>query len=218
MNKKWHRINLKIKLDPNGGPQFFIDLIIIDLWLRLTIEKFEKDIELWSFHRSDHPKDDKERQRLKINFYTSEKTANEILAFIKNNESYTIIFDNFLDANYMKEINLEFIGTEENSKKIEAISDKNWPIDIQKSWPYFITGACKMFINLITDIEDKYKNRIDKKNPKQLEEYYQKIEKEINQMWYEYGWHAFLHHLGAIFGYNFIKPKIRYLNNRGFIL
>jgi len=201
MDKLWHRINFKIKLGQNTKAKFYIDLIIIDLLIYPTIKKFEDIIELWSFHRSFHAEDEKEGQRLKFNFYTTKEEAKEILDFVKNNEFYTIIKNNFLDTNYLKEINLEFIGTEENSKKIEAISDREWPLEIQKSWPYYIRGVCKMLITMIESIKINKSVQISKNNSEKLGEYYEDIEKELNKKWFEKGSHAFFHHLWGVFGY-----------------
>lgn len=81
-------------------------------------------------------------------------------------------------------------------------------------------GVSEMFINLIEEIKNNKRDKIDKNNPIQLEEYYKEIKKEIAAQWFKYGSHSFLHHLGAIFGYELIFLEIRSIdeNSRGVIL
>ncbi len=188
--KKWHIINFKIKWDRIlPCKDFFIDLIIIDLLFSPVIKKFKPNLVLWRLHRSAT----NEGHIVRFIFYTTTETAKEVFEFITSNSFYTFIKDNYLET----EIDLK-----EGSNKIEATSDGKWPIEIQKSWPYYIMGASEMFINLIEDIKKKKTDKINKDNRVQLENYYKEIEEEIIDQWVRYGQHSFFHHLEAIFGYN----------------
>lgn len=188
---KWHRISFKIKWDRNSPPRFFIDLIIIDLLINSTIKKFKSNLECWTFHRSASPRHD-DGHVLKLNVYTTPEIASKILDHIKFNEDYNRIKNYFEET----EVKLEDMGTE-----LKVISGGiNASQEILESWPYYIKGTCDMFVNLIEEIKKSKSDKINKDNQKQLEEYYKEIEKEIDDKWLG-GQNAFLHHLGAIFGY-----------------
>lgn len=174
------------------------------------IQKFKSDLDCWSFHRSI----DGDDHRLKFNLYTSAEKAAEILNEIKSNDFYSIIKNNYLDIDG---VDLEFLDkdNEANNFNKEIISDvENWPKEIQKSWPPYIKGVCEMFINLITEVKKNTPNQLDKNNVKQIEEYYKEISKKIAALWFKYGSHAFLHHLGAIFGYELIYLQIRAIDEK----
>ena len=85
--------------------------------------------------------------------------------------------------------------------RIKDTSDKRWPPSIQKSWPYYIMGASRMWLNLIAETRaglpgtDRFLSLQDN------EALYREANAAITAMWEQKGRHAFLHHLNAIFGY-----------------
>lgn len=207
---KWHRINFNIQWNKQSSPIFFVDIIILDLIVRPIISKFGSRIDFWSFHRSaDGSTTD--GHVLKFNFYTNSKITNSIMNEIISNTQLEFVKTNYLLND--TEINLEPVNkNDENiNSSTEAISDiDQWPREIQKSWPYYIRGVCEMFLKLIGEVKKNYASNFDQSSKEQLEQYYKTIEKEITNEWLKYGWHAFLHHIGAIFGYSPVLPQVRY--------
>ena len=193
--KKWHRINFKIKWDGNPkNVRWFIDLLIIDLLIRPTIENFRPKLEVWRFHR--RANNDSSGHQLSFIFYTTSTTTKNVFDYLTSNR-LKIIVDNYLEV-----VRLDLMAGKDN---IEATSDDSWPIEIQRSWPYYIMGVCEMFIKLIKEVKENITNQVKEGNKEELEDYYKEIEKKVDEIWLKHGCHAFIHHLSAIIGY---KPVI----------
>jgi hypothetical protein len=87
---------------------------------------------------------------------------------------------------------------------IEDTSDASWPPAIQKNWPYFIMGASRMWLNLISDTIAGMPNLNRPLSIEENEQQYKKANAAISELWQKKGQHAFLHHLSALFGYRAI--------------
>ena len=90
--------------------------------------------------------------------------------------------------------------------KLEETSDKNWPPEIQRSWPYFIMGASQTWLMLVQEIsrEQALAGNVDYH---QLLEHYRIVDSKLNVQWRDYGQHAYLHHLNAVFGYQPVRIR-----------
>jgi hypothetical protein len=208
--RKWHSIKFTIKWDGISAPKFFIDLIIMDLLVAPVIERFKSEFEVWRFHR--RAIKDKRGHELSLLLYVESNEANEMFEQIASNNLFTLIKRNYLKSN---------IELESGPREIEGRGDNSWPEDINKVWPYYMTGVCNMFVNLIKEIKANRIEKIDVNNAQnEIEDYYEELGKEIAAKWFKYGSHAFLHHMGAIFGYELIFLRPRYIDekSRGVIL
>ena len=74
------------------------------------------------------------------------------------------------------------------------------PIEIQRSWPYFIMGSSQTWLMLVQELsaENKLEGEVDYPS---LLLHYKEVDTRLNAQWRDYGRHAYLHHLNAIFGY-----------------
>ena len=90
---------------------------------------------------------------------------------------------------------------------IEDTSDKNWPVSIQKAWPYYIMGVSQMWLELIVQIADNKMKTNSFASIREMEMFYRQIDETMTNLWQKQGRHAFMHHLNALFGY---KPLIYY--------
>ena len=90
---------------------------------------------------------------------------------------------------------------------IEDTSDKNWPVSIQKAWPYYIMGVSQMWLNLITQVADDNLKSEPHSSVKEIETFYSQVNETVTDLWQKQGRHAFMHHLNALFGY---EPLIYY--------
>ena len=88
---------------------------------------------------------------------------------------------------------------------IEDTSDKNWPVSIQKAWPYYIMGVSQMWLDLIVQVADNKMENNSATSINEIESFYKQVDETITELWQKQGRHAFMHHLNALFGY---KPLI----------
>ncbi len=202
----WHFINFKIKWNKKFPINFFIDLLIIDLLISPTIEKFKPKLILWRLHRSAT----EGGHILRFIFYTTPEVSKNILENIEANKLYAFIKENYL----------EDLIKQEGSQKIEGAGDGNWPQEINKSWPYYIMGVSNMFIKLVEEVKEGITDQPKENNKEELEIYYKEVEKKIDEIWLNHGCHAFIHHLSAIIGYKPVILQRRGVdsNSGGFIL
>ncbi len=183
-------------------PRWPLDYVAAHRIASPVLEKYEPEIGLWRFHR--RAARDNSGHQFSLVFYSSRATASRVFESLDSDPLTTdlikegllekIVFDD-LDANPVPR------------PGIEDTSDKNWPLSVQKSWPYYIMGASRMWVDLIDQIamatgEGRAPFALD-----DLVEFYGQIEQEVLGIWQEKGNHAFLHHLNAIFGY---KPLAVY--------
>jgi len=94
---------------------------------------------------------------------------------------------------------------------IEATSDTNWPIELQKSWPYYIMGVSEMLLNMIEQLK-KLEAEFDNNDIKSIESHYTELNNKLNSVWRNDGSHAFLHHINALFSYSPIIANPSYVN------
>ena len=87
------------------------------------------------------------------------------------------------------------------SPNIDDSGDTIWSSPIKKSWPYFITGVCEMWLKLIEEIADDLPAGKKLKSLPKILAFYQEVNDAVKKTWQEEGGHALLHHLNAIFGY-----------------
>ena len=84
---------------------------------------------------------------------------------------------------------------------IEDTSDSNWSPLLQQSWPYFIMGVSRLWVDLIDRIAVDFSARLDQASTQDKLEIYKEINDIVTGIWQVEGKHAFLHHLNALFGY-----------------
>jgi len=82
-----------------------------------------------------------------------------------------------------------------------ATSDPKWSSEIKRTWPFYIMGVSRMWLNLIDEISRETLKERDLSNLDDLSMGYQKVNQIVEDKWKQEGGHAFLHHLNAIFGY-----------------
>ena len=182
--------------------RWWIDLFLIDHLFRNILTKQRNKLQLWRFHR--RAASDKAGHQLSFLCYTDCATAESIEQIIAEHHSVRILQNNGILNEYL---------SDEYDSRIEATSDGNWTSAIQKSWPYFIMGACETFVELLAhcrplDVLNEKLNTIS-----EVEKFYSELHKTISDVWEDEGSHAFLHHLNAIFAYEPIVPKARWSDN-----
>jgi hypothetical protein len=174
-----------------------LDLLIAHKIVAPVLAQYKDAIDLWRFHR--RAVRDNAGHQFSFIFYASAETAYQVFDMLRANE----MLSEMKSAGMI--IEDRYDNTDRISRPhIEDTSDASWPPAIQKNWPYFIMGASRMWLNLISETIAGMPNS-DRPLPiEENEERYKKANAAISELWQKEGQHAFLHHLSALFGYRAI--------------
>jgi len=201
----WWHARFRLNWPPNTDPIWYMDLYLAHQVMLPLLQAHQKDIHLWRFHRR-AARDGAGRQFSFI-FYTSPRTARKIFQTLQS-DPMTI---NMKSGGVIDDIVFDD-PTKLTRPNIEDTSDKNWPVSIQKAWPYYIMGVSQMWLNLIAEVaEDDLKSE-PPSSIKEIETFYKQVNETVTDLWQKQGRHAFMHHLNALFGYEpLIYFEKRYL-------
>lgn len=186
----------RVRMDwPEGeAPRWPMDLLLAHRVVAPILEKREKDILLWRFHR--RAVRDQWGHQFSFIFYSTPQTAQRVFHAMKTDETLTelkaaglVLSDDYDDTAHIVKPNPQ------------DTSDKHWSPTLQECWPYFIMGASRMWLALIEDAARARPFPPESASPRELEAYYSGINDAVEDVWRKEGRHAFLHHLNAIFGY-----------------
>ena len=179
---------------PQGeeDPSLDTDLLIAHRIISPVLNQYKKEILLWRFHR--RAARDEAGHRFSFIFYSTAANARKIYAAIDS-------------SNVLKQLKAEgvILGvTLDNTNAIarpglEATSDRNWSLPLQKAWPYFIMGVSQTWLDLISQYAED--GRRKPLTTAEMRAFYREISQEVEAAWKKEGGHAFLHHLNALFGY-----------------
>ena len=202
----WWYARFRLNWPPNTDPTWHMDLYLAHQVILPLLQAHQNDIHLWRFHRR-AARDGAGRQFSFI-FYASPRTARKIFQTLQSdpmavNMKSGGVIDNIVYDNPAK-------LTRPN---IEDTSDKNWPVSIQKTWPYYIMGVSQMWLNLIAEVADDNLKSDPPSSIEEIETFYKQVNQTVTDLWQKQGRHAFMHHLNALFGYEpMIYWEKRYLN------
>ncbi|MBL7177360.1 MAG: hypothetical protein ISS66_16175 [Desulfobacteraceae bacterium] len=190
----WWNARFHIKWPQNEEPSWNMDLLIAHKTISPVLDQYKNRITLWRFHR--RAARDQTGHQFSFIFYSSPETANQIYNTIRSDP-------------LLREMKIAGLISQDiyddtsviTQPDVEDTSDKNWSSQMKKSWPHYIMGVSKMWLDLITEISAQ---NFSGKGPSSLQEneaFYEEINERIKGLWQEEGRHALLHHLNAIFGY-----------------
>ncbi|MCB1702067.1 MAG: hypothetical protein KDI14_14660 [Halioglobus sp.] len=192
-DRYWWQMRFRLIWPEGEQPDFGQHLLISEQLLLPVIIEYQDKLPLWRFHR--RAGRDGAGHQFSLIIFTDEVTAGQI-----NREISSAPLTDWLISNRLIEkVNFEKRSPEELGR-LELTSDPSWPIEIQRSWPYFIMGTSQAWLLLVQELsaENPLASKVD--YPSMLQ-HYQEVDKRLNAQWREYGQHAYLHHLSAIFGY-----------------
>ncbi len=192
-DRGWWRVGFHRNFKEDDTPAWYLDTLIAHQILKPVINQFDNEIDIWRFHR--RAAADESGHKFSLIFYSSRKDAELIYQSINNNRLVIML----QDENYIDRLSFADINGNVNSD-LEAASDINWPLELQKAWPEFAMGVSKTWLQLI----EQYVKQYDIDNIQDLNdqvESFKQISEKIDLLWEQNGGHAFLHHLNALFGY-----------------
>ena len=196
----WWYARFRLNWPPNTDPIWYMDLYLAHQIILPLLQAHQNDIHLWRFHRR-AARDGAGRQFSFI-FYASPRTAQKIFQTLQsdpmavNMKSGGVIDDIVCDN-----------PAKITRPNIEDTSDKNWPVSIQKAWPYYVMGASQMWLNLIAQVADDDLKSDPPSSIEEIQAFYMQVNETVTDLWQKQGRHAFMHHLNALFGY---EPLIYY--------
>lgn len=193
-DRYWWQLAFKLAWPGDEEPDLSRHLLIAEQLLAPAIVEYQEGMPLWRFHR--RAARTPPGNQFSLVFYADEATA------VQLGESVTAHpLTGWLEDNGM----LETVRLDRRSPaelgRLEHSSDENWPIEIQRSWPYFIMGVSQAWLTLVQELsrETALSGRVDYP---ELLAHYRDVDQRLNQQWWEHGQHAYLHHLNAVFGYH----------------
>ncbi len=189
----WWQLRFRLTWPEDEQPDFSGHLLIAEQLLLPVIVEHQQQLPLWRFHR--RAGRDGAGHQFSLIFFSDKATAEQINADITAAPlTHWLIERKLLEATRFAQRSPEELG------RLELTSDPEWPIEIQRSWPYFAMGASQAWLLLVQELsaENALAGEVD--YPAMLL-HYQEVDARLNAQWREYGQHAYLHHLSAIFGY-----------------
>ncbi len=194
VQKGWWYARFKVNHPEYSNPLWYVDVFIAEKVIRPELLKYGKEIQLWRFHR--RAAADKTGHQFSFLFYASPQTALEIYSDLEQNYYLKqLVAKGFV-------IQAKFDDPHELKKpNIWDTSDPHWFPEIQRTWPYFIMGASKMWLELINDISNQLLPDTSSLTFDSELESYRIINDNLTNIWEYECAHALLHHLNALFGY-----------------
>lgn len=203
--KRWHQIVFYVlvdkKKDLHGIAKLDspVHLLIADELFSSIVQAYKEDIYPWRFHRmfmvykKGFPGTEDSNQ-FKFKFFSTKKIYDEIKVGVReyldeNSKLWNVLLD------------VKFFSCLED----EGISDDHddeWPQMIKNSWPHYICGISKMWLEMIDDAKKAVYYKTD---PEDLElfdkiNYYEMVGAEMKRKWIRWANHAVFHHANLLFG------------------
>ena len=190
----WWFAKFRLHWPAEEKANWHLDLLIAHEIVAPALAHYKDEIRLWRFHR--RAVRDSAGHQFSFIFYASAETAYQVFKLLGSNP----LLKEMISAEMI--IKYRYDNTNRITKpRIEDTSDASWPPSIQKTWPYYIMGASRMWLNLISET---IAGMPDSDSPMSLQEnenLYKEANTAISELWQQKGQHAFLHHLSALFGY-----------------
>lgn len=190
----WWKVSFQIRWPEDTEPCWFMDLYIAHAVISPILDKYEKDITLWRFHR--RAARDQGGHQFSFIYYCSVETAQKIHHSVESSENLEkmktageIIRDIYDDTDAV------------SKPAIGDMSDSRWSSPMRGSWPYYIMGVSRMWLSLIEEMAERTSEREFPATVRETEGFYTRIDELVTEAWQEEGRHALLHHLNAMFGY-----------------
>ena len=195
----WWQFRFKLQWPDGESPDFSRHLLIADQVISPVLVEHAENISLWRFHR--RAARDQAGHQLSLIFYADKATADAIAMSI-NGKPLT----QWLRSQDMIEATRFNRRTREELAGLEDTSDPVWPIEIQRSWPYFIMGVSQTWLVMVQELsaKDPLSGEVDYNA---FLAHYQAVDRQLTTQWRDFGQHAYLHHLSAVFGYQPLKLR-----------
>lgn len=192
VQRQWQLFCFRMPFDVEAGPRWSLDTLLADKIIAPAIYQQGSSLPLWRFHR--RAMQDSAGHQVRFIAYADPATLKQIESTLLDNP----LLSQLMNAGYVDRV-IASCGPKDTAAYIEATSDQNWSMEMQRAWPYFAMGVSATWLKLIEQKRSAYATE-----PETLEELvsrYDEIHEAVTLSWEKEGQHAFLHHLNALFGY-----------------
>jgi hypothetical protein len=195
----WWQFRFKLQWPNDKPPEFSHHLLIADQIIAPALIEHSENIGLWRFHR--RAGRDQAGHQLSLIFYAEEETASAIAQSMDGKP-----LTQWLEGHDLIEATSFSRRTDSELALLEDTSDREWPLEIQRSWPYFIMGVSQTWLVMLQELsaKDSLSGEVDYEA---LLAHYQNVDRKLTAQWRDFGQHAYLHHLSAVFGYQPLKLR-----------
>ena len=195
----WWQLRLKLTWPDDEPADLSTHLLVAEQLVLPSIVAHERQVPLWRIHR--RAARDGAGNQFSLIFYSDDATAAAIREEIFTNPLTVWLGDQgLIDQTGFEKRTREELGL------LEQTSDPIWPSEIQRSWPYFIMGASQTWLMLVQEISAS-EGLEGNVSYSELQAHYRRVDLLLNTQWVDYGQHAYLHHLNAVFGYQPVRIK-----------
>jgi hypothetical protein len=193
----WWQLRFKLNWPADESPDFSGHLLLAEQILLPVLLEHEEQLRLWRFHR--RAGRDAAGHQFSLIFFTGKETAERIGREVNKN-GLTVWLQ---EESMLEQTKLDPRGPDELGQ-LEGTSDQGWPVEIQRSWPWFIMGASQAWLMQVQQISLE-KDLAESMGYGELVEHYRKVAVSMNAQWRDYARHAYFHHLSALYGYQPVK-------------
>ena len=184
----WWYARFAIARPEGEEPRWHIGTLLGGEVIAPVFDRHYQDIQIWRVHR--RAANDEYGHVFSFIFYGTAAGAQRIYADLEANP----VLQRLRQAGTVTGISFDNLATL-SRPHIEDTSDDSWPLVVQKTWPALAMGASRMWLDLVGELAGSHADEPD------LEQRYQAVQQDINDIWAKQGQHAVLHHLSALFAY-----------------
>ncbi len=178
---------------PEGDTRWETDLLIAHRIILPLTQAYRNDLALWRFHRRSAA--DAKGHQFSFIFFASAETAARINRSIHADPMVARLLATRTVAAVLTDP-----GDHRQRPEVGDTSDPNWSPLMQDNWPYFIMGVSRMWLGMI-DQASRSIGSGPTADIQQLVTHYAAVNQTITRTWQAESYHALLHHLNALFGY-----------------
>lgn len=189
----WWQVKIQMGFETGRPVAWHVDALLADQLFGPVLERYRAAIPLWRFHR--RAVNDASGHQMSFLFYADPAIATRVM----NALDAAALLQDLRDAGIVRELLLPASG-ESKGPALEATSDADWPVAIQRTWPRFIMGVSDHWLALVAEVRSE-RNLPPQRPVQGLLDAYRDIDREVSRLWRIQGQSAYLHHLNALFGY-----------------
>lgn len=189
-NSGWHAARFTLVWQKDQQPNWYLGTLIAGEVIAPLLQQYENKIKFWRLHR--RAVDDETGHVFSFIFYSSNHEA----AMIYQNLHAQGLLNHLQQNKQLDKVSYDALAVV-SKPDIADTSDPDWPIQIRETWPVFIMGASRMWLDLVLSLkaeimtEPKFAPVSD----------YKVIQEKITDLWQQQGQHALFHHLNALYAY-----------------
>ncbi len=182
---------------PDDATHWEKDLLIAHRIAAPILGFHQTDIGLWRFHR--RSAEDDAGHQFSLLFYTSAAAADRINQAVMDQP----LVKQLLAAGEIQNVLTDAVDHNDRPN-VGDTSDPNWSPVMQHTWPHYIMGVSRMWLEMIDQLS-RATDLAEDPTVEQLLKHYETVNIEVTRIWQREGYHALLHHLNAIYGYKALE-------------